>query len=258
LIVFLHQLGRLFCLRYRTSSQWGLLVIRPGSRGCRWESQVGLRRDLGMTRELTMNIERKFFFSLTYGFMACFFDANLFIYSELRELRQRYQALVLDVHCNLRSNDDCAAATNDLDWVFLQSECEDAREVEYQSYRGRGFPTTATASSTRKMVVAIQRTEACVLHSQLLNSKYRISWKGAEMLIELAGGGDGGASTAASWGVASPLPLEFPPHPSEIMGGAGAADLVWEGRGAGKERSRLWGMKRNPRLRRSRLRFLRL
>jgi len=41
----------------------------------------------------------------------------------------------------------------------------------------------------------------------------------------LAGGGGGGASTTASWGVGSALPLGLPlPHPSEIMGGAGAAD----------------------------------
>jgi len=31
---------------------------------------------------------------------------------------------------------------------------EDAQEVEYQSYRRRGCPTTATASSTRTTVVA--------------------------------------------------------------------------------------------------------
>jgi serine/arginine repetitive matrix protein 2 len=53
-------------------------------------------------------------------------------------------------------------------------------------------------------------------------------------LIELAGGGDGGASTTATWGVASAPPLEFPlPHLSKIMGGAGPADS-----GVGKKRSR--------------------
>ena len=80
----------------------------------------------------------------------------------------------------------------------------------------------------------------------ILNSKYRISWECAELLIELAGSDDSGASTMASWGVASAPPLEFPlPRPSENMGGAGAANSGWERRGAEKERSRLRDMKRN-------------
>jgi len=58
------------------------------------QAQVGLQRDLGMVREFAMNIERKFFFSLSFGFMACLLT-RIFIYSELRELQQTYQALVL-------------------------------------------------------------------------------------------------------------------------------------------------------------------
>jgi len=91
-----------------------------------------------------------------------------------------------------------------------------------------------------------------------LNSKYRISWECAKPLIDLASSGDGGASTMASWGVALAPPLEFPlPHPSKIWVGLVALIRGWGRRRAGKERSHLWGMKRNlhHRLRRSQLAF---
>jgi hypothetical protein len=55
------------------------------------------------------------------------------------------------------------------------------------------------------------------------NSKYRISWECAELLLKLAGGS--GASTAVNWDVGSAPPLEFPlPRPNEIMDVAGTAD----------------------------------
>jgi len=67
----------------------------------------------------------------------------------------------------------------------------------------------------------------------MLNSKYRISWEYAELLVGLADG-CGGASTTENWGVGSAPPLEFSlPRPNEIMGGAGASDS-----GVGKKRSR--------------------
>jgi len=61
-----------------------------------------------------------------------------------------------------------------------------------------------------------------------LNSKYRISWECAELLIELGGGGAPGSATT-SWNEgsvpptsSSSAPLGFPfPTPSEVMGAAG-------------------------------------
>jgi len=37
--LFLHRLGRLLCLRHRTSSPWKVWVIRRESRACRWEGR---------------------------------------------------------------------------------------------------------------------------------------------------------------------------------------------------------------------------
>jgi len=40
--LFLHRLGRLLCLRHRTSSPWKVWVIRWESRACRWEGRQWL------------------------------------------------------------------------------------------------------------------------------------------------------------------------------------------------------------------------
>jgi len=105
---------------------------------------------------------------------------------------------------------------------------------------GRSNTNPATAEVAQRQQLQARREQWSSQYKKLasafytLNSKYQISWECAELLIDLAGGGDGGASTTASWGGTSAPPLEFSlPHPSEIMGGAGGADS-----GVGKKKSR--------------------
>ena len=165
---------------------------------------------------------------------------RIFIYSELRELQQTYQALVLDVQGIIESHLHPPQSAPTTTVPPQQTTSTGFFSNLKVKTRGRSNTNPTTNEVAQRQQLQAQREQRSSQYKELasafytLNSKYRISWECAELLIELAGGGDGGASTTATWGVGSAPPLEFPlPHPNEIMGGAGAADL-----GVGKKRSR--------------------
>jgi len=147
------------------------------------------------------------------GFKCCFQRLSLYngqIYKEFslqvrdavyKESKYKLASVILS--CGGRP----CSSTNDLDWVLLQPESEDAREVEYQS-----TDEVAQVQFQRDQQPQARREQRSSQYKELasafytLNSKYRISWECAELLIELAGGG-GGVSTTKSWGVGSAPPL---------------------------------------------------
>ncbi|KAJ7884388.1 hypothetical protein B0H14DRAFT_2564440 [Mycena olivaceomarginata] len=120
------------------------------------QAQVGLRRDLSMVREFARNVE------------------------ELKELQGTYQTLasevqgILDMHALHPSKEEkdpaCTSPT------FFKRHCSN------------------TSSSTDAPSPTIQQ-QSQQAYKQLtsafytINSKYRISWECAELLIELGGGG---------------------------------------------------------------------
>ena len=182
-----------------------------------------------------------------YFFLGLFVN-EIFFYSELKELQQTYQSLVLDVQGIIESHlhlpqpslpttPPLQQTTSTSTGFFSNLKVKTRRRsntnptpdevIQVQAQREQRLQAQRQRSSQYKELASSFYT---------LNSKYRISWECAELLIELAGGGGAGdgVSTTPSWGVGSAPPLDFPlPHPSEIMGGAGATDS-----GVGKKRSR--------------------
>ncbi|KAJ6462471.1 hypothetical protein C8R45DRAFT_1080599 [Mycena sanguinolenta] len=132
------------------------------------QAQVGLRRDLGMVREFARNVE------------------------ELKELQNTYQALVLEVQGILDMH------------VLHPPPAKEKEEKEV----ARSSPTffkrhRSNTSSSNPHSPTIQQTQQQA-YKQLasafytINSKYRISWECAELLIELGGGGGGTSPPSTS------------------------------------------------------------
>ncbi|KIM35749.1 hypothetical protein M413DRAFT_325892 [Hebeloma cylindrosporum] len=208
------------------------------------QAQVGLRRDLGMVREFAMNIE------------------------QLKELQLTYQALVRDVQGIIESNLHLQPPSQPSPALLplpIQptSSSSSTGFFSQLKVKTRGRSNTNPTPDEISLVQSqreqrerereqqrVSRYKELAAAFYTLNSKYRISWECAELLIELAGGGGAGAgdsggtgagiSTTTSWGGVGGTapPAEFLlPSPNEIMGGAGAGADLGVGMG-GKKRSR--------------------
>ncbi|KAF7364134.1 hypothetical protein MSAN_01072600 [Mycena sanguinolenta] len=131
------------------------------------QAQVGLRRDLGMVREFARNVE------------------------ELKELQNTYQALVLEVQGILDMH------------VLHPPPAKEKEEKEAARSSPTFFKRHRSNTSSSNPHSPIQQTQQQA-YKQLasafytINSKYRISWECAELLIELGGGGSGTSPPSTS------------------------------------------------------------
>ncbi|KAJ6539847.1 hypothetical protein DFH09DRAFT_929926 [Mycena vulgaris] len=125
------------------------------------QAQVGLRRDLGMVREFARNVE------------------------ELKELQDTYQSLVSEVQ-------------GILDMHVLHPSQLKEKEKETSRVSPTFFKRHRSNTSSSNPNVPspiVQQPTQQQAYKQLasafytINSKYRISWECAELLIELGGGG---------------------------------------------------------------------
>ncbi|KAJ7154074.1 hypothetical protein C8R46DRAFT_444865 [Mycena filopes] len=125
------------------------------------QAQVGLRRDLGMVREFARNVE------------------------ELKELQDTYQTLVMEVQGIL-----------DLNLLHASQPKEREKEKEkervasptfFKRHRSNTSSSNPNAPSPQQVQQQAYKQLASAFYG--INSKYRISWECAELLIELGGGG---------------------------------------------------------------------
>ncbi|KAJ7726174.1 hypothetical protein DFH07DRAFT_1001916 [Mycena maculata] len=129
------------------------------------QAQVGLRRDLGMVREFARNVE------------------------ELKELQGTYQTLVSEVQ-------------GILDMHVLhpaQLKEKDAGRVASPTFFRRHRSNTSFSPGAPSPVAEQQQAYKQLASTfYTINSKYRISWECAELLIELGGGGSASAQPSTS------------------------------------------------------------
>ncbi|KAJ7205425.1 hypothetical protein GGX14DRAFT_367964 [Mycena pura] len=133
------------------------------------EAQVGLRRDLGLVREFARNVE------------------------ELKELHATYQSLVAEVQ-------------GILDVHVLQPSQQKEEQAKRESSRAsptffrRNRSNTASSNPGAPSPVVQQQQAYKQLASAFytINSRYRISWECAELLIELGGGGPASSQPSTS------------------------------------------------------------
>ncbi|KAJ7627816.1 hypothetical protein DFH06DRAFT_727810 [Mycena polygramma] len=147
------------------------------------QAQVGLRRDLSMVREFARNVE------------------------ELKELQGTYQALVLEVQGILDMH------------VLHPSQLKEKEEKEPARVSPTFFKRhRSNTSSSNNGPPPTAQQQAQQAYKQLasafytINSKYRISWECAELLIELGGGG---SASPPSTSTSAPA-----------MQSAGASDVI--------------------------------
>ncbi|KAJ6568111.1 hypothetical protein B0H10DRAFT_2109893 [Mycena sp. CBHHK59/15] len=132
------------------------------------QAQVGLRRDLGMVREFARNVE------------------------ELKELQDTYQALVSEVQGILDMH------------VLHPTQPKESSRVSsptfFKRHRSNTSSSNPGASSQPPSEIQTQQQAYKQLASAFytINSKYRISWECAELLIELGGGGSANAPPSTS------------------------------------------------------------
>ncbi|KAK7038373.1 hypothetical protein R3P38DRAFT_543541 [Favolaschia claudopus] len=122
------------------------------------QAQVGLRRDLGMVREFARNVE------------------------ELKELQNTYQTLVLEVQGIL----DAHVLHHP---VQSREKEESARTSPTFFKRHRSNTSSSQNGPPSAQQVQQQAYKQMASAFYTINSKYRISWECAELLIELGGGG---------------------------------------------------------------------
>ncbi|KAF8625459.1 hypothetical protein AX17_006860 [Amanita inopinata Kibby_2008] len=136
------------------------------------QAQVGLRRDLGMVREFATSVE------------------------QLRELQATYHELVveiqrvLDAHAHLHAQQQ---ATRSVSPSFF------SRPMRRRSNTNPSSTTPPAAQLAYKQLASTFYT---------INSKYRITWECAELLIELGGGSSAGGQSAPSTSVSAPAMQE--------------------------------------------------
>ncbi|TFK35721.1 hypothetical protein BDQ12DRAFT_706594 [Crucibulum laeve] len=141
------------------------------------QAQVGLRRDLGMVRDFAANVE------------------------QLKELQNVYHTLVgqiqgtLDAHAHMHA---------------LQQQQQSARASSPTFFKKRTRSNTNPGPPPPTAPQLAYKELASAFYT--INSKYRISWECAELLIEL-GSGSGGVST-------SPPPSSASGPPSVIGDGS--------------------------------------
>ncbi|KAF9458291.1 hypothetical protein BDZ94DRAFT_1270935, partial [Collybia nuda] len=157
------------------------------------QAQVGLRRDLGMVREFAANVE------------------------QLKELQMTYHELVrevqgiLDSHM-LQSQAQQQAQPRATSPSFLQNL---SRPISrHRSHTNpasppssSSLPTPPSTAPTNPNSYAQMAIKQLASAFYTINSKYRISWECAELLIELGGGSSGGnegSSSAPSTSVSAP------------------------------------------------------
>ncbi|KAJ7728869.1 hypothetical protein B0H16DRAFT_232436 [Mycena metata] len=123
------------------------------------QAQVGLRRDLSMVREFARNVE------------------------ELKELQGTYQTLVMEVQGIL-----------DMNLLHASQPKEKEKEKErvasptfFKRHRSNTSSSNPNAPSPQQVQQQAYKQLASAFYG--INSKYRISWECAELLIELGGGG---------------------------------------------------------------------
>ncbi|KAF8181179.1 hypothetical protein K438DRAFT_2021191 [Mycena galopus ATCC 62051] len=132
------------------------------------QAQVGLRRDLGMVREFARNVE------------------------ELKELQGTYQSLVLEVQGILDMH------------VLHPSQLKEKEEKEKEPSRTsptffkRHRSNTSTSGPSSPNIQQQQAYKQLASAFYTINSKYRISWECAELLIELGGGGSSNSPPSTS------------------------------------------------------------
>ncbi|KAJ7473756.1 hypothetical protein B0H11DRAFT_1614368, partial [Mycena galericulata] len=158
------------------------------------QAQVGLRRDLGMVREFARNVE------------------------ELKELQGTYQSLVsevqeiLDLHVLQTSQ--------------LKEKEKDPSRVASPTFFKRHRSNTSSSNPGAPSPAMQQQQAYKQLASAFytINSKYRISWECAELLIELGGGGS--AATPPSTSTSAPA-----------MQNVGGSDGLRSGKNKARERA---------------------
>ncbi|KAJ7304614.1 hypothetical protein DFH08DRAFT_903084 [Mycena albidolilacea] len=123
------------------------------------QAQVGLRRDLGMVREFARNVE------------------------ELKDLQGTYQTLVLEVQGILDMHVLHPTQSRE------KAEKEPTRTSPTFFKRHRSNTSTSGSSPTVQQQTQQQAYKQLASAFYTINSKYRISWECAELLIELGGGG---------------------------------------------------------------------
>ncbi|KAJ7138187.1 hypothetical protein C8R44DRAFT_766994 [Mycena epipterygia] len=165
------------------------------------QAQVGLRRDLGMVREFARNVE------------------------ELKELQGTYQTLVLEVQGILDMHV--------LHPSQLKEKEKEPTRVSSPTFFKRHRSNTSSSNPNVPSPAIQQQTQAQTqqqAYKQLasafytINSKYRISWECAELLIELGGGGS--ASSPPSTSTSAPA-----------MQSVGGSDGLRSGKSKARERA---------------------
>ena len=199
------------------------------------QAQVGLKRDLGMVREFASNVEREFFLLFFRS------GTNLFGFIELKELQSTYNVLVIEVQALLDTHlqrvqpspppaekpPPVVPHTNNF---FIQLKSRSKTRVRSNTTGSTTPHALDVADSGPSDVVATSSQAAykgLVEAFWTINSKYRIPWECAELLIELGsgnGGDDGGAGvvSAATASVSAPV---IQPHLSSA-GGEGEGEML--------------------------------
>ncbi|KAJ7465938.1 hypothetical protein FB451DRAFT_1561245 [Mycena latifolia] len=121
------------------------------------QAQVGLRRDLGMVREFARNVE------------------------ELKELQGTYQTLVSEVQGILDMH-----VLHPSQFKEKEKESRVSSPTFFKRHRSNTSSSNPNAPSPQEMQQAAYKQLASAFYT--INSKYRISWECAELLIELGGG----------------------------------------------------------------------
>ena len=145
------------------------------------QAQVGLKRDLGMVREFAASVESE----LLLDFLR---KSDADTSSELKELQSIYHSLVHEVHVMIA---DSASRP--------QSRAKSPTfSLSHSRSRARSNTNPTPASEVQKHIATTYST---------IDSKYKISWECAELLIELGGGNPVPVSPPSSAPASGPEPI---------------------------------------------------
>ncbi|KAF8968624.1 hypothetical protein BDZ97DRAFT_1755279 [Flammula alnicola] len=140
------------------------------------QAQVGIRRDLGMVREFATNVE------------------------QLKDLQQTYNALVselqsiLEAHVQQHTLQAPAPLPRTTSPSFFANLTTKAKPKTRA--RSNTNPTPEPSASVQDVTTPQLAYKEMASAFYSINSKYRISWECAELLIELGGGGSANATSA--------------------------------------------------------------
>ncbi|KAJ7060352.1 hypothetical protein C8F01DRAFT_1142372 [Mycena amicta] len=159
------------------------------------QAQHGLRRDLGMVREFARNVE------------------------ELKELQATYQALVSEVQGLLDTH------------VLNPPAKDDSARVSPTFFRRHRSNTSSSNPNAPSPLVQQQlayKQLAAAFYT--INSKYRISWECAELLIELGGGASTTSSSPPTTSASAPAMQNVTGSDGKIKARERAITLTDEGK----------------------------